>query len=262
MSQTNIITKETISRLVRDIKDITNNPLSDHGIYYKHDEEDMLKGLALIVGPEDTPYFGGYYLFDVQYPHNYPYSPPTITFCTNNGLVRFNPNLYIGGKVCISILNTWRGEQWTSCQTISTVLLSLSSLLCKSPLLNEPGCRPGHMDELNYIKIIEYANVEVAICDIINKHAQRYHVRFDVFTEDMNRHFIKNYDAIMQFLTRRHSESGGRAYIVSTTLYNMRVTINYKTLINKLQICYAPFAEKSTDLKKEEDTQKHSGDRI
>ena len=53
---TTFISKDTINRLLKDVKQIMKNPLYDNGIYYQHDEEDMLKGYALIVGPSDTPY--------------------------------------------------------------------------------------------------------------------------------------------------------------------------------------------------------------
>ena len=89
-----IIKKETISRLIKDVKEIIKNPLESHGIYYKHDDEDLLKGKALIIGPQGTPYENGFYLFEIIYPSNYPYSPPKIIYKTNDGLTRFNPNLY------------------------------------------------------------------------------------------------------------------------------------------------------------------------
>jgi ubiquitin-protein ligase len=56
------ISKETISRLLKDVKGIMKNPnhLKENGIYYIHDEIDILKGYAMIVGPKDTPYFGGF----------------------------------------------------------------------------------------------------------------------------------------------------------------------------------------------------------
>jgi ubiquitin-protein ligase len=60
---TKVIKKETIQRLLKDVKQIMKHPLTDNGIYYSHDESDMMKGYALIVGPEDTPYFGGFYFF-------------------------------------------------------------------------------------------------------------------------------------------------------------------------------------------------------
>jgi len=228
------VTKETIRRLVKDVKELIVTPLSEHGIYYKHDEEDMLKGRALIVGPEDTPYFAGNYLFEITYPSNYPYAPPVVKYCTNNGIVRFNPNLYICGKVCISILNTWYGEQWTSCQTISTILLSLSTLLCKSPLMNEPGCKIGHSDEVNYNRIVEYANIDVAVCDIINKHEQRYSRTFDVFDDVILTHFVKNYERVLAFVEQKHLEFGSRSITVGTAIYRMQTNLNYQLLKNKL----------------------------
>ena len=60
------IKKQNINRLIKDIKDLLKNPLHDSGIYYKHDESEILKGYALIIGPENTPYFGGYYLFEID----------------------------------------------------------------------------------------------------------------------------------------------------------------------------------------------------
>ena len=38
------------------------------------------------------------------------------------------------------VLNTWKGEQWTGCNTIKSILLILCSLLNDdTALLNEPG---------------------------------------------------------------------------------------------------------------------------
>ena len=164
---TNFISKDTINRLLKDVKNIIQNPLTENGIYYIHDDSDLLKGYALIVGPEDTPYFGGYYFFELSFPFDYPHTPPKVKYCTNGGNIRFNPNLYKCGKVCISLLNTWRGDQWTSCQTISTVLLTLCTLLCKDPLLNEPGISKNQSDMKNYTNILDYSKLNLAVCDII-----------------------------------------------------------------------------------------------
>ena len=120
-----LITKDSMNRLIKDIRNIIKNPLTEQGIYYVHDDSDMLKGYAMIVGPEETPYFGGFYFFEIDYPCDYPHKPPNVKYCTNGNQIRFNPNLYTCGKVCISLLNTWRGDQWTSCQSISTVLFAL-----------------------------------------------------------------------------------------------------------------------------------------
>jgi len=60
---TAFISKDTINRLLKDVKEILKKPLTDQGIYYIHDDTDMLKGYALIIDSSETPYFGGIYFF-------------------------------------------------------------------------------------------------------------------------------------------------------------------------------------------------------
>jgi hypothetical protein len=57
------ISKDAMRRIISDIKEIRANPLTAHGIYYEHDDTDMLKGKALIIGPQGTPYADGFYFF-------------------------------------------------------------------------------------------------------------------------------------------------------------------------------------------------------
>lgn len=230
----NFISKETISRLLKDVKNIIKNPLTDNGIYYIHNDEDILKGYALIIGPEDTPYYGGNYFFEIKYPFDYPHTPPKVTYCTNGNDVRFNPNLYKCGKVCVSLLNTWRGEQWTSCQSISTILLTLCTLLSKEPLLNEPGVLKTHLDMKNYTDIIEYSNINIAICDIMTKKQGVYHDFFTNFEPFIKENFIKNYDKILDFCEKKQVEFSNKP-VVTTGLYSMRIKIDYELVIEKLK---------------------------
>lgn len=229
-----IISKETITRLLKDVKQIIKNPLTEQGIYYIHDDNDILKGYALIIGPSDTPYFAGNYLFEIEYPHDYPHSPPKVTYCTNGKNVRFNPNLYVCGKVCVSLLNTWRGEQWTSCQSISTVLLTLCTLLCNTPLLNEPGVNNGHYDIKSYNEIINFANIDIAICDIIEKKEYIYMPFFENFYPFIKENFLKNYDAILDFANKKNIEFNSQTKNFKTGFYGMNVNLNYVAIIEKL----------------------------
>jgi ubiquitin-conjugating enzyme E2 Z len=231
MSCKNIVSKETISRLVKDITYIRKNPLNENGIYYIHDEDDMLKGYALIIGPEDTPYYGGFYLFEFIYPYNYPFSPPTVNYLTNDGEIRFNPNLYKNGKVCVSILNTWSGDQWSACQTLNSVLLTLCSLLNNNPLTNEPGITPGHPDCEKYKNILKFANISVAMCGMINK---KYLPKtFEIFYQIMKESFIKNYDKILLII----DENIEKKEIVFIQLYHCRLSINYEILKQEFIKC-------------------------
>ena len=190
------IDKTALKRLAKDVREIIKNPLDENRIFYKHDQENILKGRALIIGPRGTPYENGNYLFEFNYPTNYPHSPPKVTIITNDGVTRMNPNLYRSGKVCISILNTWRGDQWSSCQTISSVLLTLCTVLCENPLLNEPNVKLTDKDLESYNKMVSYKNIAVGIGDVIEK--SYYRTRFSDFREIICREFKKNYNEILK----------------------------------------------------------------
>ncbi|MCL7049465.1 hypothetical protein MKW94_026397 [Papaver nudicaule] len=101
---------------------------------------DLLR--AVIIGPEGTPYHDGLFFFDIQVPSDYPASPPKVHYRSFG--YDLNPNLYSGGKVCLSLLNTWPGDNekqnWNPSQsTILQVLLSIQALVLNAkPLFNEP----------------------------------------------------------------------------------------------------------------------------
>ena len=227
---TKVIKKETIHRLLKDVKQIIKNPLTDNGIYYSHDESDMMKGYAMIVGPSDTPYFGGFYFFKFDFPYDYPFSPPKVTYMTNDGVTRFNPNLYKCGKVCVSILNTWSGDKWSSCQTLNSVLLTLCSLLNDAPLENEPGQSKKSRDFIAYQKSIEFSNINFAICDLINRSKAKIPSPFEIFFPFMKENFLKNYDKILEFIESNQSNNGERV----VNIYSMTTQVDYVILKHKL----------------------------
>ncbi|EFI28700.1 ubiquitinating enzyme [Coprinopsis cinerea okayama7 len=112
------------------------------GIWVRVDEvrNDAIK--VMIAGPQGTPYAGGLFEFDVFMPLQYPNSPPLVHLrTTGRGTVRFNPNLYQCGKVCLSLLGTWPGspeEQWTNKSTLLQVLVSIQSMILnEAPYFNE-----------------------------------------------------------------------------------------------------------------------------
>ena len=156
-------------RLLKDIKNIyQDKSLKTNGIFYVHSKTNMCKGYALIIGPEDTPYQHGAYLFEIVFPENYPHSPPKFKYLTNDGVTRFHPNLYINGKVCLSILNTWSGEKWSSSVTLSHVLLNIVSILTVSAYTHEPGINfsnnPSSIEF--YDKLIEYKNIYFSVLEL------------------------------------------------------------------------------------------------
>lgn len=227
------ISTTTVKRLISDIKEIKKNPLSKDGIFYKHDESNMLLGYALIIGPENTPYAYGNFLFKFNFPSDYPYSPPKVTYCTNDGVTRFNPNLYKDGKVCLSVLNTWKGEQWTGCQTIRSILLVLCSILNDKPLINEPGILESHKDFKSYNKIIRYKTHSTAINKILSKKVLPN--EFNIFYDEIVENFINNYGEIMKNLediSNKNNET------ITTGIYNLCIRPNYNKLKEDLNVHY------------------------
>ena len=225
-----IISNYTMKRLSKDIADIIKYPLHDEGIYYQHDEDNLLLGHAMIYGPKDTIYESGYYMFKFEYPETYPSLPPKVTFLTNKNNIRFHPNLYRNGKCCLSILNTWSGEQWSACQSIRTILLQLLILFNNKPLLHEPGIIETHRDFLSYNKVIEYNNIDIAIFNMLNNNLNIE--SYKLFKNDIKKLFSKNKKNIREKILKLKLNNN---YEYNIQLYKMNGICNYKELHNKLK---------------------------
>jgi len=126
-------------RLQKDLQTMMSEEMTSLGIYYVMDEADVKKGTGLIFGPEGTPYANCPLFFSVQIPAYYPFSSPVVLIITSDGKTRFHPNLYVTGKVCLSILGTYSGPSWVSTLNIGSVFKSILSLLDANPITNEPG---------------------------------------------------------------------------------------------------------------------------
>ena len=152
----------------KDFDTLQQSDMSNDGIYFNinHQEKTLT---TMIIGPKDTPYEGGFYFFDVSLTDRYPFKPPKVTFLTTDGKSRMNPNLYTNGKVCLSILGTWSGPTWTSCMSITTVLLALVTILNENPIQNEPGYENdvGYRCK-DYNKFIEHENIRIAVLSNYN----------------------------------------------------------------------------------------------
>lgn len=218
-------------RLIKDICQILKNPLNDQGIFYKHDDEKVDLGYCMIIGSSDTPYHNGYYFFKFEYPEEYPFVPPKVTFYNNDKNTRFHPNLYRNGKVCLSILNTWKGEQWTSCQNISTVLLTILSILNNTPLLNEPGITKTHRDYNNYNLLITYKNIEHSILSNLIDFIHTISI-FRCFKDDLTNHFIKSKKQIKEQLEKMKEFDNKQ---ITTSLYRMDAKLTYRNLLEKYE---------------------------
>ena len=136
----------------------------DSSIYVRYNPNNIRNIKALIIGPKNTPYENGCYIFDIFIPNQYPIIPPKVNLqTTGGGSVRFNPNLYNSGKVCLSLLGTWSGnggEKWNKdTSTLLQVLVSIQSLiLVENPYFNEPGYEKDMHTEKGKKLNFEYNN--------------------------------------------------------------------------------------------------------
>ena len=135
------MTDAYFKRLTRERTAISKERELYPNIYYSFDDANMLKARSMIIGPAGTPYADCPLVYDIEYPKDYPHIPPKVLFITSDGATRFHPNMYVDGKVCLSILGTWSGPKWSPALTTGSVMATIQSLLDENPLRNEPGDR-------------------------------------------------------------------------------------------------------------------------
>ncbi|TID14993.1 hypothetical protein CANINC_004664 [Pichia inconspicua] len=106
------------------------------------EENIYLWTVYLIVVDPDSLYNGAYLKGQLKFPTNYPYSPPSFKFTP----AIYHPNVYMDGRLCISILHTADNEgsdepssiTWSPAQNVESVLLSILSLL-EDPNIGSPA---------------------------------------------------------------------------------------------------------------------------
>ncbi len=226
--------KNAIKRIIqKDMKAIEEQNLKSLGIYISFNEENMREAKAMIIGPEGGLYEGGYLCFHITFPHNYPFSPPDVSYVPRNR-IRIHPNIYVGqgskgGKVCLSILGTWSGPKWTSIMDISTVMLCIQSLLDKHPLHHEPG-QENNMGKMNsiYNDVILYNTIQ----SLIMNNLQSLPKDFEEFREPMMNHFQENKQTLLKKINDWDIKPSKQCTI---PFYKINHILNYKETYSNIQ---------------------------
>jgi len=184
----------------------------DSSILFRIIPSNMNMCSFMIVGPKDTPYHNGLFEFHAYFPDNYPQVVPQVLLhTTGNDTVRFNPNLYANGKVCLSLLGTWRGqagESWIpNLSSFIQVMISIQSLIMvDEPYFNEPGyereigTERGKQNSMEYNDTIRYETVRLTMVDMLRNKPPEYE---DFITE----HFKMKKDEIIMTVSKWVDES-------------------------------------------------------
>ena len=207
-----------------DIKNYTKSNLEESGIYIHFDEQDIKNATILIIGPQDTPYENGYYMFKVKFTEEYPFKPPKVNFLSVSP-VRIHPNLYTNGKVCLSILGTWAGPSWKSIMDINSIAMSIQSILSKKAIQNEPGfsTEEGLLCQ-KYDDIVWFENIRSYI---IGQYKSKHLM---TFCEIIREHFIEKIEDNLKRIKNHPRYSKNTSTNLDTNVYNIKLEENIKDL--------------------------------
>ena len=145
-----------------------------------------------------------------------------------------HPNFYRNGKVCLSLINTWKGDQWTGCNTISSLLNTIATRFTKNALLHEPGVNliRNKKEVADYDTCIEFQNLNTAILNIVlKKKSQNYFNGLDkIFENEIKNNFKINFEKIKEKIEGKKN----KIFEIYVSKYNMSETINYGNLQNEI----------------------------
>ena len=219
---------KSVKRILIDIKNYSKN--KPENTFISICNNNVFKIKVLIIGPYETPYENCFFFIDLEFTKNYPFEPPKAIFKTTDGNIRFNPNLYQDGKICLSILGTWQGPSWTIVQTMSSVILSIQSLLGEYPLRNEPGyenCKITENKMINYNYYVQFHTLNYAIVDMILK--KLYPPEFEYILKEI---FIKNYESIIKIIQNNQKLHD---IIAKTSYLQLTVYLDYESVQAKIK---------------------------
>lgn len=128
------------ARLQKELKELNKNPVE--GFKVELSDESLFEWTVHIQGPPGTDYENGIYKCVMNFPDDYPNSPPKMKFISE----MWHPNVYPDGGVCISILHVpdptnpqeREEETWRPIQTVESILVSVCSML-SDPNFSSPA---------------------------------------------------------------------------------------------------------------------------
>lgn len=191
------------------------NELSKMGAFNRENTEDIyvypfednnMRLQSLVVGPKDSVYHGGYFLFDIKLPQTYPIEPPVFTFISPkySDIGRLHPNLYEDGKVCLSILNTWGKNEWSSGSSVTIILKTIQSLLDDNPIKHEPRTSTSEESRM-YALAADFKCIN--LCEMIYENRHELHPEIMTKIEEMHVKYepvrLKRKERMKQYIGKR-----------------------------------------------------------
>lgn len=115
-------------RLQKDLKELEDTPIPLVGVSARPLSSNLFCWHGNLRGPEGTSFKGGVFHIEINFPQDYPVSPPTVKLFTPIP----HPNVFDGNTICLDILDPKKKEiyqGWTSAYTVEAILIQLQSFL-------------------------------------------------------------------------------------------------------------------------------------
>lgn len=221
-----------LKRIQREVVENEKLTFESDGMMIRHNPSNINEAYAVVIGPEDTPYEKCFYFFKFDLSNNYPIQPPQGTYMTNARNIRFNPNLYVQGKICLSLLGTWDIPTWSPANNLFNVLTSIQGLVLHDlPLRNEPShefdsaerCAP-------YSQIVEHESLDTALTAELDSCPPV----FKVFLPAMEEFFVRHIDFYIKKCEALKYKDGRTV----RSDYGMSITFRYSSIEENIKRTY------------------------
>lgn len=235
-----------VKRIMKDLEVLKKNrdALAKDGMFFHVDESNIFKLKLLIiprhkVDPSDaslvSPYVGGFFVFEFTFPEDFPLNPPKIVFHPQHNYFRLHPNYYTNGKVCLSVINTWGGQDWSPATSIMSLFQVLEERFNERALCFEPGQENARVDTLKqYNKIVHYGTFKVSIIPALESKLPV----FAYFKDVIKKHFTDNFDVYIKSIDDAAALNPSPSRLITTPLYGSTVKPDYPKLKEQLIIRY------------------------
>lgn len=192
-----------LKRITKELEQLAKEPL-EH-IFIDYDESNLTHLEVLFIGPRYTPYSRMFMRFTIDFPELYPIKPPKVVFSSSYDR-KIHPNVFPGGWLCLSTLNTGDDSGWVPTISLSSLLITIYSMFTKEMIMTDNTHEheksdkffPGVMYDCFYIqtKLIKNEQNEMfrtIMTSYIEKHIDWYLRKLEKLSADYDGKKLDNY---------------------------------------------------------------------
>src|SRR3989338_1967298 len=104
-------------RIMKDLKEVTEST-NENVTAEPVNPDNIFNWRGVIKGPVGSPYEGGEFRFNIEFPTDYPFKPPVFHFLKQV----YHPNINKEGKICLEVLSKDWNPAVTTAQGILTIV--------------------------------------------------------------------------------------------------------------------------------------------